>query len=50
MANQKSISMKEKNTLLVSSNNIDTTSVFNALSIGSGLVAVVLLCLKQEEH
>ena len=29
--------------------NIVTLSVFNALSIGSGLVAAVLLCVKRED-
>ena len=34
--------------LLVLPINILTTSVFNALSIGSGLVVAVLLCMKRD--
>ena len=36
--------------LLVLPINILTTSVFNALSIGSGLVVAVLLCMKRENY
>ena len=37
----------ENNNIAVGIANILTNSVFNALSIGSGLVAAVLLCVKR---